>query len=36
MRTLLDEIQSLNDICEIKAPISQVRQMKSELRNAGS
>lgn len=36
MRTLIEEIQSLSDICIINAFISQVRQIKSELRNAGS
>lgn len=36
MRKLLDEIISLSDIWNIKALISRVRQIKSELKDAGS
>lgn len=32
----LNEVQSLNDICEIKDRISQFRKIKTELINAGS
>lgn len=36
MKTLLEEVKSLSTICDIKALIHQVHQIKTELENAGS